>query len=222
LNHVLEMTSERGSTKERILDVTERLVAERGFDGVSLRDITTAAKVNVAAVNYHFGGKGKLYAEVQSRYINPVNEERLRLLAQVVAEGADVRKILESFMRPLLTMVTRSKMSEQLFSKLMGRYIMDPHSGLSDEMVLLFKKMVHAYTQALSDAMPGMPVDLLLWRLHFSFGVMAHTLLYGDVLKKMTDGASGNPDFEVRLKRMVDFCYAGLLAESESEKGAHL
>ncbi len=206
------MAAGNKSTKERILDATEQLVAEQGFDGVSLRDITTAAGVNVAAVNYHFGGKSKLYGKVQCRYINPVNEERIEILEKVVADGGGVREILEAFMRPFLTMVTRSKMSEQLFFKLMGRCIIDQNTSLSDEMIPLFQKMAEAYTRALAGALPEMPKELLLWRLHFSFGVMAHTLLHGDVLKKFTDGASGDPDFETNLQRMVDFCYAGFVA----------
>ena len=48
------MTAKK-TTKERILEATERLLAEHGFESVSLRDITTAAEVNVAAVNYYFG-----------------------------------------------------------------------------------------------------------------------------------------------------------------------
>jgi AcrR family transcriptional regulator len=163
-------------------------------------------------VNYHFGSKEKLFVEIQCRYINPVNEERLKILEKVMAEGGGVREILEAFMRPFLTMVTRSKMSEQLFFKLMGRCIMDQHTSLSDEMIPLFQRMANAYTSALAEALPELPADVLLWRLHFSFGVMANTLLHSDVLKKFTDGASGDPDFETKLHRMVEFCYAGFIA----------
>ena len=49
-----------GSTKERILGAAESLFAQRGFDGASLRQLTSAAGVNLAAVNYHFGSKEKL------------------------------------------------------------------------------------------------------------------------------------------------------------------
>ena len=57
-------------TKERILDEAESLFAQRGFDGVSVREITTAARCNLAAVNYHFGNKRKLYIEVfRSRWV---------------------------------------------------------------------------------------------------------------------------------------------------------
>lgn len=207
------MSDRTKSTKDRILEATEQLVAEQGFDGVSLRDITTGAGVNVAAVNYHFGSKEKLYEAIQCRYINPINEERMRLLDDVLADGGGVVKILEAFMRPLLTMVGRSKMSEQMFYKLMGRCIMDQHGTLSEVMIPLFLRMTEAFTKALSEALPDMPKDLLLWRLHFSFGVMAQTLLHGDALKKLTDGASGDPDFETNLQRMVEFCHAGFMAE---------
>jgi AcrR family transcriptional regulator len=56
-----------GSTKERILGAAETLFAQRGFDGASLRQLTSAAGVNLAAVNYHFGSKEKLVEQVFRR-----------------------------------------------------------------------------------------------------------------------------------------------------------
>ncbi len=69
------MTAGKKSTKAVILEATERLVAGRGFESVSLRDITNEAGVNVAAVNYHFGSKEKLFEEIQCRYIEPVRAQ---------------------------------------------------------------------------------------------------------------------------------------------------
>jgi AcrR family transcriptional regulator len=51
-------------TRDRLLDVAAHLFAEHGFDHVTVRDICTSARANVAAVNYHFGGKSGLYDEV--------------------------------------------------------------------------------------------------------------------------------------------------------------
>ena len=48
------------TTRACILDVAEDLFAEQGFDRVSIRDITKQARVNLAAINYHFGGKEDL------------------------------------------------------------------------------------------------------------------------------------------------------------------
>lgn len=61
------MTTGDGETRERLLDAAERLFAARGFRDVTVRDICHAARANVAAVNYHFGDKLALYAEVIRR-----------------------------------------------------------------------------------------------------------------------------------------------------------
>ncbi len=212
------MLSQKKTTKTLILEVTEYLVAERGFESVSLRDITNSAKVNVAAVNYHFGSKDKLFEAVQCRYIEPINEERLKMLDRLTIEGrvATVREILEAFMRPFLTVVQGSEMSEKLFFKLMGRCLMDPQGGLPADMIPGIKKVAEAFTLALLEAVPNLTTEHVLWRLHFTFGVMAQTLLHGDLLYSLTDGACGDPDAEDQFQEMIDFCEAGFL----SEKGA--
>ena len=56
------MPSDR--TRTAILEAAERLYADRGFADVTLRDIVAAAGVNLAAVNYHFGSKDELIAEL--------------------------------------------------------------------------------------------------------------------------------------------------------------
>ena len=57
------MSEDKHETKQRLLDAAEVLFAEKGFDGVSIRELAAAADVNVAAVNYHFQGKQNLYRE---------------------------------------------------------------------------------------------------------------------------------------------------------------
>lgn len=212
------MSKVRKSTKSRILEATECLVAEHGFEAVSLRDITSHAEVNVAAVNYHFGSKEKLFEAIQCRYIEPINDERLRIIAELTAGGrvATVREILEAFMRPFLTVVKRSEMSEKLFFKLMGRCVIDHQGGLPEDMIPGIKKVAENFTTALLVAAPELTTELALWRLHFTFGVMAQTLLHGDLLHSLTDGACGDPDAEAQFQAMIDFCQAGFL----TEKGA--
>src|SRR6476661_6282956 len=75
-------------TKERILDAAETLFMEHGFEATSLRSLTTAANVNLAAVNYHFGSKEELFQAVLTRRLDPMNQERIDLLAAVEAEAA--------------------------------------------------------------------------------------------------------------------------------------
>src|SRR5512146_465631 len=68
------------ATKERVLDTAEALFMEHGFEATSLRAITAAASVNLAAVNYHFGSKEELFQSVLTRRLDPMNQARVALL----------------------------------------------------------------------------------------------------------------------------------------------
>src|ERR1044072_7944760 len=94
-------------TRERILRTAERLFAERGFNGVSVRELAAAAQVNIASIGYHFDSKEGLLSEVYRRHCEPMIEERLRgLEAAVRRRGrARVAAIIEAFVRPALAQV---------------------------------------------------------------------------------------------------------------------
>src|SRR5580698_11637361 len=92
------------SSREKLLSSAEALFAERGFNGVSVRDIANAAGVNSALVGYYFRGKEGLLAEVYTRHCEPLKRERARLLADYTQGGnpATLEQILEAFIRPSL------------------------------------------------------------------------------------------------------------------------
>jgi AcrR family transcriptional regulator len=75
-------------TKARILDAAETLFMEHGYEATSLRAITAAADVNLAAVNYHFGSKEELFQSVLTRRLDPMNQRRLELLTRFESEAA--------------------------------------------------------------------------------------------------------------------------------------
>lgn len=205
-------------TKERILSAAQSLFAEKGFEAVSLREITTMAEANVAAVNYHFGSKDSLIEAVIVRHMMPVMDERMKLLiaAEERAIGSGgvipVTQILDAFMRPFLMLIDDKGASRSLFIKFCGRIMSDVGGNLPDEAVEEFSKMMEKFTSVLSLAIPKLNKEELMWRLHFSFGVMAHTLMHGERLEEVTKGECGKPDFETTLKRMIDYCKAGLEA----------
>ena len=66
--------NESYTTAESLLDVGQRLFAERGYDASSVRDITGSAGANVGAVTYHFGSKEALYQAVLERALAPLRE----------------------------------------------------------------------------------------------------------------------------------------------------
>jgi AcrR family transcriptional regulator len=94
-----EMSAE--SPRERILDAALDLFGERGLTGTTVRDIAARAKVNVAAISYHFRGKDELYREVAGMVIGSI-ESRVRgrlgkLLERPPADAASALAALEEF-----------------------------------------------------------------------------------------------------------------------------
>src|SRR5512147_3203644 len=94
------------ATKDRILDTAESLFTEHGFEATSLRQLTAAAGVNLAAVNYHFGSKEELFQAVLTRRLDPMNQERIDLLARYEREAGSkpltCEKILSAMLIPAL------------------------------------------------------------------------------------------------------------------------
>jgi len=92
------------STKNKILDAAEVLFADKGFNGTSLREITSLGEVNLAAVNYHFGSKKELIKAVMSRYMNELSprlESALSTLCQNDIQPT-LNDVFSAFIEPLL------------------------------------------------------------------------------------------------------------------------
>jgi len=124
------MADERSheETKERILSAAEELFAVQGFDSTSVRDITTAAESNIAAVNYHFGGKEKLYIETAHRLLADLRDQRISRLKRELEEMADARleDFLRSFARTFLE-APEENTRARLFLLFFAREMLDPH-----------------------------------------------------------------------------------------------
>ena len=206
--------SESG-TRERIIDAAEPLFAESGFDLVSLRDITNRAGANVASVNYHFGSKDNLMAAVVERHALPINQARIAMLDAAEARHGEaavpVDEILRAFLRPFLDHLAENEFNEALFCKFMGR-MSGEQSWMPPSVLPLFQEMAGRYARAIRKAVPKLTEQEALWRIHFSFGVVAHALMHGDTLGQISGGRCGQPGVEVLLNRIVEFCAAGLNA----------
>ena len=97
-------------TRDRVLDAAERLFAELGFAGTSVRRITSEAGADLGSVRYHFGSKAKLYRGVLERRLVPLCERRLSLLAEAQSGGGSaeerVERIVRAFVAPAFLVST--------------------------------------------------------------------------------------------------------------------
>ncbi len=124
----------RGAAKERILLSAENLFAESGLNGVSYRDLATAAGVSLSATHYYFGSKHAVLAEVFARKAKMMTDRRATLLGDVLAEEGipSLEAILDAFLRPAFE-VTRGDRNDP-FNKLRARLAVEQNEGARESL----------------------------------------------------------------------------------------
>jgi AcrR family transcriptional regulator len=208
-------------TKQRILDVAEQMFADQGFAGTSLRSIIAAASVNLAAVHYHFRSKEALLEAVVLRRLGPLNQQRLDLLNEYERRagkaGPTVEEILNAFVTPAVGLIHNTAKGG-VFGKLLGRLHWETRPSFALIARKHFNPLFQRFQAALGKALPGVPAEQLLWRMHFAVGAMAHTLTSSDTLEVMSRGLCRSSDSETAIPQLIDFLSAGFRASSPTPK----
>ena len=160
-------------TRTRILDTAEELFAQAGPAAVTLRSIAVAADVNVAAVNYHFGSKEKLFEEMFLRRIAPLNEERLTRLAAHVANAGgppSLEAIVMAFVMPALRLTTGSSASARaiIVQYSLGRVLALPE--VNQMLIRYYAQLREAFVAALCQALPHLAPREVVWRYYWMGG----------------------------------------------------
>ncbi len=210
-------------TKTRILDAAEELFAENGYQGTTLRRITTAAGVNLAAVNYHFGSKEALLEAVFERRLIPLNERRTEEIKAVMKEAESkgisppVDALMRGFIRPTLRFRDEVKGARN-FIKLVAHANIES-SGLTRK--LFFRHMtplINLLTGALEEALPELTEEELRWRFLFAIGAVANTLRCCDQTSLPGPLASKEGvTTEALIDMLVEFVTAGLAGGDKSK-----
>ena len=205
------------TTKARILDAAEALFMEHGFEATSLRAITAAAGVNLAAVNYHFGSKEELFQAVLTRRLDPMNQDRVALLTRLETNAAPAplpcEKILMALFVPALTLARDPRRGGKNFLRLLGRAYADPAPFIRRFLSEQYAAMIARFKDAFGRALPNLPRKELSWRLHFIMGALSYTLAGTDALKLIAElNLLESDNDEILLRRLAPFLLAGLLA----------
>src|SRR6476469_2718950 len=161
----LDATS--ADTKTRILDAAARLFVEHGFEATSLRSLTSAAGVNLAAVNYHFGSKEELFQAVLTRRLDPMNQERVDLLTNLERAAAPLPvacdKILTAMFIPALKLARNQERCGTNFLRLLGRAYADPAPFIRQFLSDQYAVMITRFRAAFARALPEFPKKELSW-----------------------------------------------------------
>jgi AcrR family transcriptional regulator len=198
-------------TRTRILDAAEELFMQHGFEGTSMRLLTGKAGVNLAAVNYHFGSKDALIEALFRRRLDPMNAERIAALERLVEPSAE--SIIRAFLGPSLRLVEDAKGGGRNFIRLLGRTYTEPAKQVRALIGQMYAPAMERYKAALERALPQMPPDELVWRMHFMFGTLAYTLAATDTVQLIA-GCKPEDRYDARLleERLTAFLAAGLTA----------
>ncbi len=135
---------------------------EHGFEATSLRSITAAAGVNLAAVNYHFGSKEELFEAVLTRRLDPMNQERARPARRDSSTRrrptrCRCERILSAMFIPALRLARDPERGGKNFLRLLGRAYADPAPFIRQFLSEQYAVMIARFKAAFGRALPQLP-----------------------------------------------------------------
>jgi AcrR family transcriptional regulator len=196
------------STKERILAAAEALFAQRGFDGASLRQLTSAAGVNLAAVNYHFGSKEKLVEEVFRRRLDALNASRLAELAKIAgAAETTLEDVLGAYIRPALDLSHDGNGS--LFMRVLARAFAEHDDTLRQFLSANYGHVMRQFTTEFARLLPQLSKPELYWRIDLVTGALTHAMSGFGMIQRKID-VSEHTHREQTAQHLIRFAVAGL------------
>lgn len=157
-------------TKAALVRAAERLFAEKGLGGVSVRDITRAAGArNESALHYHFGGMESLIREVFANRYRAIEQSRLLRLAKIDGSkhGVDLVVLMEAAVGPLFEACQEE--DGRLYSRFCVQLATDPRFNLVELVREVAMESVIALGQRLRTCLLHLPEDVLAVRLRRLF-----------------------------------------------------
>jgi AcrR family transcriptional regulator len=197
-------------TEDRLIEVAERLIAERGVDAVSVRSVTAEAGANVAAIHYHFGSKAALVRAVLERRIPEVTNRRDVLLAALEeAPGRpSARAIAEAFVRPLAAMADAE--STRHYPAFLAA-VWQAGPEYRDLGVAPFHPSFERFDALLAVALPDTPLAVRRLRFRLLVEIAISALAAPDERRRAFTGAGEEVSDAALVDHLVD-ALAGLLA----------
>lgn len=180
-----------------------------------MRMIAAQARANIAAAHYHFGSKEALIEAVFRRGLARLNEMRLAELGRLEREASGgplkPRQVLEAFFGTALVLAADREQGGYEFMRLLGRTMSDPNQFIRTFLAAEYEQVVDRFKAALFAALPDVPREEIIWRLHFMLGAMSYALAGTDALR-LAAGLAGEDEPRAIAPRLMSFLLGGLRA----------
>ena len=197
-------------TKTQILDATERLIAEKAFAGTTLRNIASAAGVNLAAVHYHFGSKEDLFRAAVQRIAKPVVARQLDMLNQLKQKTVvpSVEDLLAAFLTPPLEFISGGASSRIVRAQFMGRCRTEPEP-IQSIARQEFSSSAESFLDVLQRALPDQSRSQLDWKLDLVIAALIQVQMQAGKPNALLQ--SNQPkDIQVAITNLVTFMANGM------------
>ncbi len=195
-------------TKDRILGAAEALFARHGFEGASLRQLTAAAGVNLAAVNYHFGSKDRLIEEVFRRRLDQLNGRRMAALQKIAGDpDATVEDLLAAFIAPALELSHDG--SGSLFMRVLARAFAEHDDTLRKFLSENYGHVMRQFTAEFARLLPHLSKEELYWRVDLVTGALTHAMSGFGMIQRKSD-VPEHQHREQTAAHLIRFAAAGL------------
>ena len=207
------MSLQHFSTKDRILYAAEELFAQQGFASTSLRQVTSRADVNIAAVNYHFGSKDNLVNEVFRRRMDVMSAQRLDALHRALeAAPGQLEPILAAFVEPALAMA-QDRHGGGAFIRVIARTYAENNDSLRKFLSDQYGHVLRDFAKAIAGCVPGLGKEELYWRLDFLSGALTYAMADFGLIKRPSGVSEATPR-QRAAQALIRFAAAGFQAEA--------
>ena len=201
-------------TPDRIVAAAERMFAEQGYRSVSVRSITVAAGVNIAAIHYHFGSKQELLEAIFNKRCAPMNDARLAMLAECRDEPGRppmLEQVLEAYLRPSLIW-PGDEQGARRFLRLRAVLAHEDLELSRDLISRHFNDVSRTFLKKLRELLPEISEEETYWRFHFLLGAHYYTLSNPGRITVLSEGRVDPSNAETSLAHMVPFFAAAFRA----------
>jgi len=207
------MAQQHFSTKDRILHAAEDLFAQQGFASTSLRQVTSRADVNIAAVNYHFGSKENLVNEVFRRRMDVMSGQRLDALRKAAdAAPGQLEPVLAAFVEPALAMA-QDRHGGGAFIRVIARAYAESNDSLRKFLSDQYGHVLREFAKAIDGCVPGLGKEELYWRLDFLSGALTYAMADFGLIKRPS-GVTEATHRQRAAKALIRFAAAGFKADA--------